>query len=259
MTLKFPDSNKSRGIGNLRLTLGNWEIVILAYTVLPVLRGNVILESGILTEFPMPLGAGIAIWNFGTSQKRVHRLPQPAFYIEATQAGGCWRRRPLATARLEAPSSSLDENPTTTIPGPLGKGMISGLCIARTGLKGKNGRVLNEVGLFLGQGRDDVARGDFLCMVKGVQVYGESLDDTHAMKISDTSFVVPIRRSDSHIWSSANEPEFGKVANAKFIAHYAGHEVRADLSTEVTLSYQQATGPAERTRRVRARGPQVRC
>jgi hypothetical protein len=38
--------------------------------------------------------------------------------------------------------------------------MISGLCIARTGLKGKNGRVLNEVGLFLGQGRDDVTRGD---------------------------------------------------------------------------------------------------
>jgi hypothetical protein len=68
--------------------------------------------------------------------------------------------------------------------------MISGLCIARTGLKDKKGRVLNEVGLFLGQGRDDVARGDFLCMVKGVQVYGESLDDTHAMKISDTLFVV---------------------------------------------------------------------
>jgi hypothetical protein len=50
------------------------------------------------------------------------------------------------------------------------------------------------------------------------------------MKISDTSFVVPLRRSDAHIWSSANEPEFGKVANAKFIAHYAGHEVRSDLS-----------------------------
>ena len=90
--------------------------------------------------------------------------------------------------------------------------MISGLCIARTGLKDKKGRVLNEVGLFLGQGRDDVARGDFLCMVKGVQVYGESLDDTHAMKISDTSFVVPLRRSDAHIWSSANEPELGKGA-----------------------------------------------
>jgi hypothetical protein len=113
--------------------------------------------------------------------------------------------------------------------------MISGLCIARTGLKDKKGRVLNEVGLFLGQGRDDVARGDFLCMVKGVQVYGESLDDTHAMKISDTSFVVPLRRSDAHIWSSANEPEFGKVANAKFIAHYAGHEVRADLSAKDSI------------------------
>ena len=70
---------------------------------------------------------------------------------------------------------------------------------AHAGLKDKKGRVLNEVGLFLGQGRDDVARGDFLCMVKGVQVYGESLDDTHAMKISDTSFVVPNRRSDAHI------------------------------------------------------------
>jgi hypothetical protein len=104
--------------------------------------------------------------------------------------------------------------------------MISGLCIARTGLKDKKGRVLNEVGLFLGQGRDDVARGDFLCMVKGVQVYGESLDDTHAMKISDTSFV---------IWSSANEPEFGKVANAKFIAHCAGHEVRGDLSAKDSI------------------------
>jgi hypothetical protein len=113
--------------------------------------------------------------------------------------------------------------------------MISGLCIARTGLKDKKGRVLNEVGLFLGQGRDDVARGDFLCMVKGVQVYGESLDDTHAMKISDTSFVVPLRRSDAHIWSSANEPEFGKVANAKFIAHYAGHEVRSDLSAKGSI------------------------
>jgi hypothetical protein len=44
-----------------------------------------------------------------------------------------------------------------------------------------------------------VARGNFLCMVKGVQVYGESHDDTHAMKISDTSFVVPLRRSDAHI------------------------------------------------------------
>ena len=133
------------------------------------------------------------------------------------------------------PPRSLDELPTTTIPGPLGKGMISGLCIARTGLKDKKGRVLNEVGLFLGQGRDDVARGDFLCMVKGVQVYGESLDDTHAMKISDTSFVVPLRRSDAHIWSSANEPEFGKVANAKFIAHCAGHEVRGDLSAKDSI------------------------
>jgi hypothetical protein len=133
------------------------------------------------------------------------------------------------------PPRSLDELPTTTIPGPLGKGMISGLCIARTGLKDKKGRVLNEVGLFLGQGRDDVARGDFLCMVKGVQVYGELLDDTHAMKISDTLFVVPLRRSDAHIWSSANEPEFGKVANAKFIAHYAGHEVRSDLSAKDSI------------------------
>ena len=133
------------------------------------------------------------------------------------------------------PPRSLDEIPTTTIPGPLGKGMISGLCIARTGLKDKKGRVLNEVGLFLGRGRDDVARGDFLCMVKGVQVYGESLDDTHAMKISDTLFVVPLRRSDAHIWSSANEPEFGKVANAKFIAHYAGHEVRSDLSAKGSI------------------------
>jgi len=26
MTLKFPDSNKSLGIGNLRLKLGNWEL-----------------------------------------------------------------------------------------------------------------------------------------------------------------------------------------------------------------------------------------
>ena len=113
--------------------------------------------------------------------------------------------------------------------------MISGLCIAQTGLKGKNGRVLDEVGLFLGEGREYVVRGDFLCMVKGVQVYGESLDDTHAMKICDTSFVVPVRQSDSHIWSSANEPEFGKVANAKFIAHYAGHEVRADLSAKDSI------------------------
>ena len=30
MTLKFPDSNKSRGIGNLRLTLGISEFGILA-------------------------------------------------------------------------------------------------------------------------------------------------------------------------------------------------------------------------------------
>ena len=80
-----------------------------------------------------------------------------------------------------------------------------------------------------------MARGNFLCMVKGVQVYGESHDDTHAMKISDTLFVVPLRRSDAHIWSSANEPEFGKVANAKFIAHYAGHEVRADLSAKDSI------------------------
>jgi hypothetical protein len=27
MTLKFPDSIKSRGIGNLRLKLGNWEFL----------------------------------------------------------------------------------------------------------------------------------------------------------------------------------------------------------------------------------------
>ena len=72
-------------------------------------------------------------------------------------------------------------------------------------------------------------------MVKGVQVYGESHDDTHAMKISYTLFVVPLRRSDAHIWSSANEPEFGKVANAKFIAHYAGHEVRSDLSAKDSI------------------------
>ena len=44
------------------------------------------------------------------------------------------------------PPRSLDEHPTTTIPGPLGKGMISRLCIARMGLKGKNGRALNEAG-----------------------------------------------------------------------------------------------------------------
>jgi hypothetical protein len=40
-----------------------------------------------------------------------------------------------------------------------------------------------------------VARGNFLCMVKGVQVYGESHDDTHAMKISDTSFDEATRTS----------------------------------------------------------------
>ena len=163
-------------------------------------------------------------------------LPQPAFFHVATQACGCWRRRPLATARLEASSSEPRRAPDDYNSGPVGQGNdLRALHRAHTGLKHKKGRVLNEVGLFLGQGRDDVARGDFLCMVKGVQVYGESLDDTHAMKISDTSFVVPLRRSDAHIWSSANEPEFGKVANAKFIAHYAGHEVRGDLSAKDSI------------------------
>ena len=52
----------------------------------------------------MPLGAGIAIRNFGTSQKQVNRFPQPAMYNVATQAGGCWRRRPLATARCHRPA-----------------------------------------------------------------------------------------------------------------------------------------------------------
>ena len=145
----------------------------------------------------MPLGAGFANGNFGISQKRVHRLlPLPAFFHmlrhKHAGAGVVDRWQP---PDWKPPPRSLDELPTTTIPGPLGKGMISGLCIARTGLKDKKGRVLNEVGLFLGQGRDDVARGDFLCMVKGVQVYGESLDDTHAMKISDTSFDEATRTS----------------------------------------------------------------
>ena len=55
-------------------------------------------------------------------------------------------------------------------------------------------------------------------LVKGVQVYGESLDDTihergeTCTRSASTSFVVPVRRSDSHIWSSANEPELGKGA-----------------------------------------------
>jgi hypothetical protein len=185
----------------------------------------------------MPLGAGIANGNFGISQKRVHRLysRNPHFSMLRPKRAGAGVVDRWQPPDWKPPPRSLDELPTTTIPGPLGKGMISGLCIARTGLKDKKGRVLNEVGLFLGQGRDDVARGDFLCMVKGVQVYGELLDDTHAMKISDTLFVVPLRRSDAHIWSSANEPEFGKVANAKFIAHYAGHEVRSDLSAKGSI------------------------
>ena len=149
----------------------------------------------------MALGAGIANGNFGISQKRVHRLysRNPHFSMLRPKRAGAGVVDRWQPPDWKPPPRSLDELPTTTIPGPLGKGMISGLCIARTGLKDKKGRVLNEVGLFLGQGRDDVARGDFLCMVKGVQVYGESLDDTHAMKISDTSFVVPNRRSDAHI------------------------------------------------------------
>ena len=185
----------------------------------------------------MPLGAGFVNGNFGISQKRVHRLysRNPHFSMLRPKRAGAGVVDRWQPPDWKPPPRSLDEIPTTTIPGPLGKGMISGLCIARTGLKDKKGRVLNEVGLFLGRGRDDVARGDFLCMVKGVQVYGESLDDTHAMKISDTSFVVPLRRSDAHIWSSANEPEFGKVANAKFIAHCAGHEVRGDLSAKDSI------------------------
>jgi len=149
----------------------------------------------------MPLGAGFANGNFGISQKRVHRLysRNPHFSMLRPKRAGAGVVDRWQPPDWKPPPRSLDELPTTTIPGPLGKGMISGLCIARTGLKDKKGRVLNEVGLFLGQGRDDVARGDFLCMVKGVQVYGELLDDTHAMKISDTLFVVPLRRSDAHI------------------------------------------------------------
>ena len=141
----------------------------------------------------MPLGAGIVIGNFGISQKRVHRLysRNPHFSMLRPKRAGAGVVDRWQPPDWKPPPRSLDELPTTTIPGPLGKGMISGLCIARTGLKDKKGRVLNEVGLFLGQGRDDVARGDFLCMVKGVQVYGESHDDTHAMKISDTLFVSP--------------------------------------------------------------------
>ena len=60
----------------------------------------------------MPLGAGIAIRNFGTSQKRVHRLPQPAFH---NVAGGVDLWQP---PDWKPPPHSLDENPTTTIPAP---------------------------------------------------------------------------------------------------------------------------------------------
>ena len=51
-----------------------------------------------------------------------------------------------------------------------------------------------------------MARGNFLCMVKGVQVYGESHDDTHAMKISDTLLVVPLRPFDEATRTSGQVP-----------------------------------------------------
>ena len=95
----------------------------------------------------------------------------------------------------------------------------------------------------------DVVRGDILCMVKGVKVYGESLDDTHAMKISDTSFVVPVRRSDSHIWSSANEPELGKGArrHRRRIRRRNQHQARDPAIREAQrgfINYLRTTGPA---------------
>ena len=79
-------------------------------------------------------------------------LPQPAFSMLRPKRAGAGVVDRWQPPDWKPPPRSLEELPTTTIPGPLGKGMISGLCIARTGLKDKKGRVLNEVGLFLGQG-----------------------------------------------------------------------------------------------------------
>ena len=87
----------------------------------------------------MPLGAGIANGNFGISQKRVHRLysRNPHFSMLRPKRAGAGVVDRWQPPDWKPPPRSLDELPTTTIPGPLGKGMISGLCIARTGLKDK--------------------------------------------------------------------------------------------------------------------------
>jgi hypothetical protein len=49
-----------------------------------------------------PGGRNCKLELFGTSQKRVLRFSRYMYFHVATQKGsGCWRRHPLATARLE--------------------------------------------------------------------------------------------------------------------------------------------------------------
>jgi hypothetical protein len=55
------------------------------------------------------------------------------------------------------------------------------------------------------------------------------------MKISDTPTPTCSTKRRAHLVKCPNEPEFGKVANAKFIAHYAGHEARSDLSAKDSI------------------------
>ena len=91
----------------------------------------------------------------------------------------------------------------------------------------KNGRPLEELGLFYEQGT--LQRGQLICIVKGTLRRGLSRTDTHALQVTAEAYVKPKRNSNRHVWCYANEPPQETVANAKFVALYTGSDVRQDL------------------------------
>jgi hypothetical protein len=102
-------------------------IVILAYTVLPVHSVGKCNPNLGIWDFHWvsnATGGRICKWEFRNFTKAGASsiLPQPAFFHVATQACGCWRRRPLATARLEASSSEPRRDPNDYNSGPVGQG-----------------------------------------------------------------------------------------------------------------------------------------
>ena len=88
----------------------------------------------------------------------------------------------------------------------------------------KNGRPLEELGLFYEQGT--LQRGQLICIVKGTLRRGLSRTDTHALQVTAEAYVKPKRNSNRHVWCYANEPPQETVANAVLRGHNVTSEWR---------------------------------